>query len=115
MSNIDKILHANQALFTNLTEQDAQAINGGYETFTIQNDVSNYYMSYSVDGTSARLDPGRYEDWTAYGGGLVEFDKDARSGYQASQTYNLDSGRTYAFRLNTSTSNPYDFDLYDIT
>jgi hypothetical protein len=118
MSNIYKKLEitaANQDFFTDLTEQDAEAINGGYETFTIENDVSNYKMSYTVDGTSATLDPGYYTNWTAYSGGLVEFDADGRSGYQPSRKYNLGSGRTYSFQPNTSTSNPYDFDLYDIT
>jgi hypothetical protein len=114
MSNIDKILHANQDLFTNLTEQDAEAINGGAEQFTIQNDVSNYTMSYSIDGTSDRLQPGYSQGWTAYSGGTIEFDSDGRSGFQ-SKEYDLSNGGIYSFQPNTSTSNPYDFELYDIT
>jgi hypothetical protein len=120
MSNIDKIFHVNQDLFTDLTEQDAEAINGGYETFTIRNDLNNFKMAYSVDGTSARLRPRTdstyyYEDWTARNGGVVKFDADTRAGYQASPEYNLSSGRIYAFRPKKSTKNIYDMDLYDVT
>jgi hypothetical protein len=117
MSNIYKKLEisvAHQELFTDLTEQDSESINGGAESFTIEND-SNYNIGYSVDGTSDKIQSNYYHDWTAYSGGIVLFDKDGRSGYQRSRKYNLSSGRTYAFKPNTSTSNPYDVDLYDIT
>jgi hypothetical protein len=116
MSKISKKPDDKQNLFTDISPQDSEKYNGGYtERFTLKNEVNNYSMSYSVDGTSARLSSNYYQDWTAYSGGVVEFDRDARSGYQASKTYNLSNGRTYAFRPNTSTSNIYDFDLYDIT
>jgi hypothetical protein len=115
MSNIDKKLHTNQDLFTDLNEKDAEAINGGFEIFTIQNDVSNYSMAYTLDGSSATLNPNYYVERIAIFGGLIQFDADARSGYQPSQTYNLENGRTYSFQPNYYTSNPYDFDLYDIT
>lgn len=108
MLNINDILH-----FIELDEKSSEAINGGYERFKIQNDVSNYSMSYSVDGTSGRLKPGYYQNWTAYSGGVVEFDADGRSGYQ-SRKYNLGGGRSYSFQPNTSTVNPSDFDLYEI-
>lgn len=114
MSNIDKILHAHQDLFTELDSKNAEAIKGGAESFTIQNEVSNYSMSYSIDGTSATLEPGYSQGWTAYSGGIISFDSDARSGFQ-SQEYNLGNGGIYAFRPNSSTSDPYDFNLYDIT
>lgn len=114
MSNIDKILHAHQDLFTELDPKNAETINGGAERFRVQNEVSNYSMSYDIDGTSDSLQPGYYQDWTAYSGGIISFDSDGRSGFQ-SKEYNLGNGRTYAFRPNSSTSNPYDFELYDIT
>lgn len=118
MSNIYKKLEisvANQNLFTDLTEQDSEAINGGAESFTLKNEVSNYEMSYNLDGRSARLKPNYHIGWTAYSGGAISFDKDVRFGYQKSKKYDLDDGRIYAFRPNTSTSNQYDIDLYDIT
>ncbi|MEO0014636.1 MAG: hypothetical protein RLZZ535_3025 [Cyanobacteriota bacterium] len=108
-------VNAYKDLFTDLSEQDSEAINGGAESFTLKNEVNNYDMSYNLDGTSARLKPGYSIGWTAYSGGIVSFDKDARSGYQTSRKYNLSNGRIYAFRPNTSTSNQHDFDLYDIT
>jgi hypothetical protein len=55
-----------------------------------------------------------YQNWIAYSGGIVQFDKDARSGYQPSRNYNLSNGRVYAFRSNRATRNPYDIDIYRI-
>lgn len=118
MSNIYKKLEisvAHQELFTDLTEQDSESINGGSEAFTIENDISNYTISYKLDGRSAKLKPNYYVGWEAYSGGTISFDKDVRSGYQKSKEYDLEDGRIYAFKTNTSTSNPYDVDLYDIT
>jgi hypothetical protein len=109
MLRINDIRH-----FTELDEKSSVSVNGGYESFSIQNDVSNYTMSYSVDKTRGRLKPGHYENWTAYSGGVVEFDTDSRSGYQPSRKYNLSSGRTYSFQPNTSTANPNDVSLYEI-
>jgi hypothetical protein len=105
----------NSALWVELDDENAQTINGGAEEFTITNEVSNYTMSYKLDGRSAKLKPDYSIGWEAYSGGIISFDKDARSGYQKSKKYNLEDGRTYAFRPNTSTLNIYDFDLYDIT
>jgi hypothetical protein len=117
--NIDKFIHDHPELCTDLREEfseEIEAINGGYtERFTIKNEVSNLDVSYSVDSALGRLAPNYYEDWTSTSGGFVQFDRDSRSGYQSSPRYNLSNGRIYAFRSNTSTSNIYDIDLYDIT
>jgi hypothetical protein len=104
----------NKQLFQELKNEVAQQFNGGAERFRIENQVSNYSVGYNVDGTRDRLRPGYYQNWIAYSGGIVQFDKDARSGYQPSRNYNLSNGRVYAFRSNRATRNPYDIDIYRI-
>jgi hypothetical protein len=117
MTNVDQSqsTSANSALWIELDDEKAQTINGGSEIFTISNEVSNYTMSYKLDGTSDELETGYSQEWTAYSGGTITFDKDGRSGYQKSKEYDLEDGRIYAFRPNTSTRNVYDFQIYDIT
>jgi hypothetical protein len=116
MSNISerlKISAANQDLFTDLTEQDAEAINGGAEVFTIEQPIGSEGTFY-IDDTAFTHRP--YETWeyTAYNGGIISFDTDGRTGVESIKKYNLANGGQYSFQYNTSTSDPYDIDLYDI-
>ncbi|PHM06621.1 hypothetical protein [Nostoc sp. 'Peltigera malacea cyanobiont' DB3992] len=116
MLNIDKMLEttsANQDLFVDLNEKDAETVSGGLEVFTVRNETGGR-IPYTVDGT---LTNRPYGDsvWTTGRGGIIDFDTDfGLSGVQ-SRKYNLADGRTYAFRYDTTTSYTEDIDLYDIT
>ena len=120
MSNTNKmheITTTNQDLFTNLTREDAEAISGGYEVFTVKNQTK-YNIYYYVDGTLATPEfaqPGSNVVWTAYEGGIIEFDTDARNDYQQWTKYDLEHGRVYAFQENLTPGDPWDIDIYDIT
>lgn len=118
MSNTNKIFDTtstNQDLFIELNDAKAETVSGGYEVFTIYNET-DYNVEYSIDGTLTKFaQPGASSVWTAYSGGIVEFDIDGRSGYKELKKYNLANGGVYAFRDNKSTpGNPYDIELYDI-
>ena len=110
-------ISANQDLFVDLNETDAETISGGYEVFTIRN-KTNYNINYYVDGQLTQpqfAKPGSSSVWTAYNGGIIKFDKDGRNNYTLLQTYNLENGRVYEFQDNTSTpGNPYDIELYSV-
>ncbi len=93
-----------------LTEQAAETISGGAEVFSIYN-ATDASISYNLDGYSLRLEAGQELVYTTQGDGIITFDKDTRSGFQA-KSYNLDSGVSYAFLPNNLTAgNPYDLDL----
>lgn len=114
MSNNQNILEG-LGLVEDLDEQAGETITGGYEVFTVKNQTK-YNIPYSVDGTRTRYPrPGSSTVWTAYRGGIIEFDTDGRSGYTQFKKYNLANGGVYAFEYNNYTKgNPYDIDLYRV-
>jgi len=105
-------------LVKELNEQAAEKISGGYEVFTIKNQTK-YNINYLVDGTKTKSQfakPGTSSVWTAYKGGIIDFDIDGRSNYRKSKKYNLANGGVYAFRDNKATKgNLYDIELYRIS
>jgi hypothetical protein len=116
MSNINTMLEstsANQHLFVDLNEDDAETLSGGLERFTIYNETG-LRIPYTVDGT---LTGRPYGDsvWTTGRGGIVDFDYDFGLAGVQSRKYNLADGRKYAFRYDTRTSYTQDIELYDIT
>ena len=114
---------ANQSLLQDfglveeLDEHAAETISGGYEVFTINNET-NYDIHYYVDGQLTKPEfakPGTSSEWTAYNGGIIEFDTDGRDNYKEWKKYNLADGGLYAFRDNKDTvGNPHDIELYRI-
>ncbi|BAY22422.1 hypothetical protein NIES2100_21850 [Calothrix sp. NIES-2100] len=113
MLNNQSILQ-NFALVEELDEQAAEIIAGGYEVFTIRNQT-NYNITHTVDGTQFLIQPGEEWTYTAYSGGIIEFDTDGREGYNFTKSYNLDDGGIYEFQNNDYTvGNPYDLDLYSV-
>ena len=104
-------------LVEELNEQAAEIISGGYEVFTIKNETK-YNVDYSVDDKQTKSQyakPNTSSVWTAYKGGIIEFDIDGRNDYKELKKYNLADGGVYAFRDNKATKgNPYDIDLYRI-
>ena len=123
MSNIDAILEitrTNQDLFIDLNEKDAETVSrGAYEAFTVKNQTQKA-VSYSVDGTSwyhlPKANNGGGWVWTTFNGGEIKFDQDTRPEYTDYKSYNLYNGGIFAFRENTTTTgNPFDIELYDIT
>ncbi|NEP54206.1 MAG: hypothetical protein F6K65_37635 [Moorea sp. SIO3C2] len=106
-------ISANQDLFVDLNETDAETISGGYEVFTIGNNTP-YNINYTIDGTSWTHKPNETWTWTAYSGGTIKFDEDLRS-YINYKQYDLSHGGVYEFQFNNYTpNNPHDIDLYDI-
>jgi hypothetical protein len=122
MSNIDNMLEstsANQDLFVDLNEKDAETVSGGtlfvVEQFTIRNET-DVLIPYAVDGTRTSYpDPGSVSDWTAYDGGIVAFDYDFGLPGVQLREYDLAHGDTYAFRYDTRTDYPNDIELFNIT
>lgn len=139
MSNLDTMLEnasAYQDLFVDLNEKAAETISGGAwdpikntpfdpgtwssardsvikafspknEKFHIYNQTG-YRITYNVDGRNTRY---TNASWSTNRGGNISFDSDfGRRGVQLKK-YNLRNGGKYAFRLNTNTAYPYDFDL----
>ena len=124
MSNVDdkmfEITSANQDLFMELDEKDAETVSGGYEVFTIKNETK-YDLVYLMDGHNIRPilgglhKSGQDVIWTAYSGGIIKFDEDMRAGFIQYKTYNLSHGERYVFRENTKTTgNPHDIDIYRV-
>jgi hypothetical protein len=109
MSNIS----ANQDLFVDLKEKEAQTISGGLEVFTIQN-ATNYSLDYTVDSTLFTHYPGEVWVYDAYSGGIIEFDEDTRWNVKNFKKYDLANGAIYEFQNNPTPGNPYDIDLYSI-
>ncbi len=102
-------------LIEELDEQAAETISGGYEVFEVKN-KTGYNIPYTVDGkTTGDPSPGSDRIWTAYSGGIIEFDADGRTGYQLYKKYDLVEGGVYEFQDNIKTDgNPYDIDLYRV-
>ncbi|MEH2377242.1 hypothetical protein [Nostoc sp.] len=116
MSNNQDILQG-FGLVEELDEQAGETITGGYEVFTVTNKTA-YNVSYYIDG---RITPAQYAKpgvsavWTAYSGGIIKFDTDARAGYTKYKSSDLVNGGKYQFQNNNSTpGNPYDIDLYKV-
>lgn len=117
MSNIDELLEsisANQDLFVDLNEKDAETVSGGLETFTIRNET-NARIPYALDGTlTNRPYGGSVSVWTTGKGGTIDFDYDLGLAGVQSRKYNLSDKGTYAFRYDTNTPYNQDIDLYTI-
>ncbi|MDZ8088933.1 MAG: hypothetical protein RMY16_25800 [Nostoc sp. DedQUE12b] len=115
MSNINTMLEstsANQHLFVDLNENDAETLSGGLETFTIYNETG-LRIPYTVDGTLT-VRPYGDSEWTTGQGGIIKFDYDfGLEGVQL-RTYNLADGGKYAFRYDARTSYAQDIELYTI-
>jgi hypothetical protein len=116
MSNIDKMLEstsANQDLFVDLNEKDAETVSGGaVERFTISNQT-DARIPYAVDGRrTSNPNPGSVSVWTTGQGGIIDFDYDVlRSGVQL-RRYDLSNNRQYAFRPDTRTPYGGDIELF---
>ncbi|NEP54183.1 MAG: hypothetical protein F6K65_37510 [Moorea sp. SIO3C2] len=114
---------ANQDLFVDLNQKDAEKVSGGTvaqggvdqnEIFKIESQIRFTRVRYFVDGEAGRLRFGQNALWFTNQGGSVTFDfLPFRRGFQA-RTVDLSSGRKYAFQFNTSTFRPLDINLVDI-
>jgi hypothetical protein len=102
-------------LIEELDEQSAETISGGYEVFQVKN-KTGYNIPYTVDGKqTGDPAPGSDRIWTAYSGGIIEFDVDGRNDYNLFKKYNLADGGVYEFQDNKATvGNPYDIELYKV-
>ena len=106
-------LWADFGVVEELTEQAAETISGGSESFLLYN-ATNIVVNFALDGNLLGLQPDEAAIFTTSGNGIISFDADVRGGIQA-QSYNLADGGSYGFGVNLDTaSNPYDFDLRDI-
>lgn len=118
MLNNDKMLEstsANQELFVDLNEKDAETVSGGaLERFTIAN-RTNARIPYAVDGRRTRYpNPGSVSIWITNRGGIVTFDRDVRRPGVQLRRRNLSNGARYAFRPDTRTSYRGDIDIFRI-
>ncbi|MBW4455812.1 MAG: hypothetical protein KME55_25660 [Nostoc indistinguendum CM1-VF10] len=100
-------------LIEELDEHAAETISGGYEVFTIKNTVG-FDVNFSLDDTPFTLPANETWYYTAYSGGIVEFDSDKRGGYELYKEYDLAEGGVYEFQDDPSPGNPYDFNLYTV-
>jgi hypothetical protein len=99
---------------TELSEQAAETISGGQEVFTIYN-KTGYDITHVLDGKAFDIKPNEGWTYTAYSGGIINFDADGRSGVNQNKTYNLGEGHVYEYQDNKSTpGNPYDIELYRV-
>jgi len=114
---------ANQDLFVDLNETDAETVSGGIkrrggrrqnEIFKLENQLT-FTVSYTIDGSPPRfLNPGQSVLWFTNEGGDITFDsRPFIPGFQG-QTVDAANGREYAFRFNNSTFLPFDITLADI-
>ncbi len=95
----------NQALFMDLSKEDAESISGGFqEVFEVKN-LTKKNIFYTVDG-ERQYDPspGSSWTWTAYKGGIIKFNVGSKL-----KSYNLSDGRVYAFKTSRD-----GIDLYDV-
>ena len=103
-------LWADFGVVEELTEQAAETISGGSESFLLYNGT-DIIVNFTLDGNLVGLLPYEGAVFTTSGDGIISFDADVRTGIQA-QAYNLSDGGRYGFGVNIDTaSNPYDFDL----
>jgi hypothetical protein len=103
-------LWADFGVVEELTEQAAETISGGAESFTIVNNT-NANIPFTIDGYLFGLQPGYEGTFATTGNGIIVFDRDVQSGIQAN-SYDLDDGGRYVFLADGRTAtNPYDFDL----
>lgn len=111
-----EITSANQDVFMDLNDEDAQTISGGAtEVFTVRNRTSNANINYFLDGkASGNQGVGSGLVWTAYSGGIIHFDADTRGDVYVSKKYDLSNGRIYEFRDDPTPGNPYDIELYTV-
>ena len=97
---------ANQDLFVDVNEQDAETLSGGIkrrggrgpnEIFKLVNQT-NFSVPYIIDGRARNLRPGRSVLWFTNEGGNVTFDsRPFIPGFQG-RTVDAANGREYAFR-----------------
>ncbi|MEH2035795.1 hypothetical protein [Nostoc sp.] len=102
-------------LIEEIDEQADETISGDYEVSEVKNKTV-YNIPYTVDGkTTGDPAPGSDRIWTAYSGGIIEFDADGRDGYELYKKSDLADGGVYEFQDNTTTiGNPYDIELYRV-
>jgi hypothetical protein len=97
-----------------ISEQAAETISGGQEVFTIYN-KTGYNITHVLDGYAFEIKPNEGWTYTAYSGGIIEFDTDGRSGFTQNKSYNLGEGHIYEYQDNASTpGNPYDIEMYTV-
>ncbi|AFY89185.1 hypothetical protein [Chroococcidiopsis thermalis] len=116
MLTIDKMLgstSANQDLFVDFNEKDAETVSGGaVERFTVFN-RTNARIPYAVDGLrTPNQNPNSEVRWTTTRGGIIEFDFDVRRPGVQLRRYNLSNNRQYTFRPDTRTPYTGDINLY---
>ncbi|NEO66063.1 MAG: hypothetical protein F6J98_39020 [Moorea sp. SIO4G2] len=112
---------ANQDLFVDLNETDAETVSGGIvrrggagqnEIFKIKNQLP-FRVAYIIDGRARNLRPGQSVLWFTNEGGNVTFDSlPFRPRFRA-RTVNAANGREYVFQFNSSTFRPFDITLAD--
>lgn len=114
---------ANQDLFVDLNETDAETVSGGTvaqggvgqnEIFKIESQIRFTGVRYFVDGEAGRLRFGQNALWFTNEGGSVTFDSLPFRRRFRPRTVDLANGRKYAFQLDTSTPRPLDITLVDI-
>ncbi|WP_414565040.1 MULTISPECIES: hypothetical protein [unclassified Anabaena] len=117
MSNhaIPESTSANQDLFVDLNEKEAETVSGGaLERFTIIN-RTNARIPYTVDGKrTLNANPNSVVRWTTGRGGIVAFDYDVRRPGVQLRRYNLSNNRRYEFRPDSRTSYRGDINLYRV-
>jgi hypothetical protein len=103
-------LWADFGVVEELTEQAAETISGGAESFFLYNGT-NITVNFNLDGDLWSFEPYAGATLFTSGNGIISFDEDVRAGIQ-SKSYNLADGGSYGFGVNLDTaSNPYDLDL----
>lgn len=120
MSKIDRmttaadlleITSANQDLFVDLNQKDAEIISGGCKLVEITN-KTKYDITHVLDGKQYLMKPG--EKWYfAAPNGYISFDTDGRDNYKQDKSYTLNNEGKYKFEDNNYTPEiSYDLDLY---
>lgn len=109
----DRGLWADFGAVEELTEQAAETISGGAESFVLGNGT-NGIVNFSLDGNLFGLKPNEVAIFATSGNGIISFDEDFSTGLQA-KSYNLDDGGRYIFGFNLNVAgNPYAIDMRSI-
>ena len=111
MSN-NQSLWANFGAVEELTEHAAETISGGAEQFGIYNNT-NQAILFLIDNTPFGLLPGQGNVYTAYNGGILQFNDDGRTnGNNQLLSADLANGDVYVFQPNYATANVSDLNIY---
>ncbi len=96
-----------------LTEQAAETISGGAESFFLYNGTDSP-INFNLDGDLWRFEPYAGATLFTSGNGIIAFDEEFSSGLQA-KSYNLDDGGRYVFGSNLNIAgNAYGIDMRSI-